>query len=90
MAGATAKGSAGGSLAAAGANVGACGRAPHPALDIRAMPTDGAASKSSPRRKSPDGGERREHPATPARQAREVMGGEELGPGRVGLVNPLR
>ena len=61
-----------------------------PSLDIITMPTDGATPKSSPRRKSPDGGERREHPATSARQTRKVMGGEDLGPGRVGLVNPLR
>ena len=61
-----------------------------PSVDITAMPADGAAPKSSPRRKSRDGGERREHPATSARQARKVMGGEDLGPGRVGLIDPLR
>ena len=65
-------------------------RSTQPVLDIASMPADGSAAKPSLSRKSPDGGERREHPATPARQPRKVMGGEDLGPGRVGLVDPLR
>ena len=61
-----------------------------PSVDIITMPADSPAAKPSFPGKSPDGGERCEDPATPARQARKVMGGEDLGPGRVGLVNPLR
>ena len=61
-----------------------------PSVDIMPMTADGPAVKPSLAGKSPDRGERREHPSMPACQARKVMGGEDLGPGRVGLVNPLR
>ena len=61
-----------------------------PSFDVITMPADGATAKPSLPRKSPDGGERREHPAMPARETRYIMGGENLGPGRVGLIDPLR
>ena len=62
----------------------------HPLLDIASMPSDRVAPKTPLARRSPYGGERREDPSMSSSQPRDVVRGQDIGPGRAGLIDPGR